>query len=155
MYITKESRQSQYLSFISHRHHFFLLLDVLVACEAPAEDASWAASTASAFMLLEVLLGTAIDGPALSFSSTSSVLTRLRLFLEEWLADGAWSSSGSFTSSPSASPSWRGHSVPQPGQALEAYICRLISKPEMALTLTGVTVLTRIRRLPFAVKISS
>jgi hypothetical protein len=141
----RESRRSQHTPFVSQRRHFFLLLDVLVACEAPAQGASPAAWTASAFTLLEVLLlGTAVDGPPSSFSSTSSALTPLRLFLEERLADGARSSSGSFASSapPSASPSCRGHSAPQPGQALEACIRRWISKTEMASTSTRVTVPT-------------
>ena len=84
----REHLQSPSLSILSlHHHYFFLLLEPLPGCEAPAEDASRAASTASALALLKVLLGTSVDGPALLFSSTSSALTLLRFFLEERLAD--------------------------------------------------------------------
>jgi hypothetical protein len=67
-------------------HHFFLLLEDLAGCEAPAVDAS---SAAAALALLELLLGIAVEGPASSASSTSSALTPFRFFLEERSADGA------------------------------------------------------------------
>lgn len=77
------TRQKQHCIAVLARksHHFFLLLEDLAGSEAPVDDASWAAS---AFAILELLLVTAVDGPA---SPTTSALT-LRFLLEGRSADG-------------------------------------------------------------------
>ena len=78
------TRQKQHCiaDLATKSHHFFLLFEDLAGCEASAAAAS------SALAILELLLGTAVDGPASSASSASSALT-LRFLLEGGSADGA------------------------------------------------------------------